>query len=244
VHIYWVNRYEIDPPEERKKAEVNLRGVQPKLARLLELDPSPFNIPRPPERRLVGNCRDFSLLTISILKGRGIPARARCGFGAYFMPDHYEDHWVVEYLDARQGRWIMVDTQLDALQRRVLHVGFDTLDMPPSQFITGGQAWLMCRRQGFDPDQFGISEWHGWDFIRGDLLRDVLALNNVELLPWDFWAALATPVAQLSEAELARLDTLAELTANPAGPNDFTQANFESLSSMYEVWPEAHFAQP
>ena len=69
----------------------------------------------------------------------------------------------------------------------------------------------------------------------------MLALNNVEVLPWDDWAALATPVAQLSEAELARLDTLAGLTANPAGPDDFTQANFASLSSMYEAWPEAHF---
>jgi hypothetical protein len=241
AHIYWVTRYQINPPEERKKAEVSLRAVQQKLARLLELDPAPLNLPRPPERRLIGNCRDFTLLTISILKGRGIPARARCGFGAYFFPNHYEDHWVVEYLDARQGRWIMVDTQLDALQRGVLHVDFNTLDMPPGQFITGGQAWLMCRRHGSDPDQFGIFEWHGWDFIRGDLLRDVLALNNVEVLPWDDWAALATPVAQLSEAELARLDTLAKLTANPAGPYDFTQTNFESLRSMYEAWPEAHF---
>ena len=243
VHVFWVTRYKINPTEERKNAEVNLRRAQQKLPRLLELDPAPLNRRRPPERWLIGNCRDFSLLMVSILKARGIPARARCGFGTYFVPNHYEDHWVVEYRDPAQGRWVMLDAQLDALQRRVLHIGFDTLDMPPGQFITGGQAWLMCRRQGCDPERFGIFEWHGWDFIRGDLLRDVLALNNVEVLPWDDWAALATPVAQLSANELARLDYLAGLTANPGGPDDFTQAGFEALREAYSDWPAAHFQQ-
>jgi len=248
VHVYWLSRYEIDPPQERRDAEVSLRTVQQKLPRLLELDPAPLSQRRPPERRLIGNCRDFSLLTISILKSRGIPARARCGFATYFMPDHFEDHWVVEYWDEDKGRWVMLDSQLDALQRGVLHVNFDTLDMPAGQFISGGQAWQMCREGRADPERFGIFQWKGWDFIRGDLMRDVLALNNVEVLPWDDWAALATPVSELPPDELARLDSLACLTANPVDPNgvlrdpgDFTQSAFESLRSAYEAWPEAHF---
>jgi len=241
VHVYWLSRYEIDPPQARRDAEVSLRKVQQKLPRLLELDPAPLSQRRPPERRLIGNCRDFSLLTISILKSRGIPARARCGFAAYFMADHFEDHWVVEYRDEDKGRWVMLDSQLDALQRGVLHVNFDTLDMPSGQFLTGGQAWLLCRERGADPERFGIFQWKGWDFIRGDLMRDMLALNNVEVLPWDDWAALATPVSELSPDELARLDHLARLTANPGGPTDFTQSSFEALRAAYEAWPEAHF---
>ncbi len=241
VHVFLASRYKINPSEERKNAEVSLRRVQDKLPRLLELDPALLGTRRPPERRLIGNCRDFSLVLISILKARGIPARARCGFGTYFIPGHFEDHWVVEYWNARLGRWIMLDAQLDALQRRVLHIDFDTLDMPPGKFITGGQAWMLCRAGQADPDSFGIFEWKGWDFIRGDLLRDVLALNNVEVLPWDNWPALATPVAELSKKEMDRLDYLARLTANPGGPNDFTQANFEALREAYDVWIEAHF---
>src|SRR5512136_1591868 len=63
VHVFWARAYKINPPEERKNAEVNLRTVQRKLARLLELDPAPLKVRRPPERRLIGNCRDFSVLT-------------------------------------------------------------------------------------------------------------------------------------------------------------------------------------
>jgi hypothetical protein len=44
-------------------------------------------------KRLVGNCRDFSTMLCAMLRHQGVPARARCGFGAYFLPNHYEDHW-------------------------------------------------------------------------------------------------------------------------------------------------------
>jgi hypothetical protein len=32
----------------------------------------------------VGVCRHFTLLHVAMLRTQGIPARARCGFGAYF----------------------------------------------------------------------------------------------------------------------------------------------------------------
>ena len=35
-----------------------------------------------PERRFVGNCRHFTVLLCAFLRARGVPARARCGFGA------------------------------------------------------------------------------------------------------------------------------------------------------------------
>ena len=41
----------------------------------------------------MGNCRDFSTMLCTVLRYQNTPARARCGFGAYFLPDHYEDHW-------------------------------------------------------------------------------------------------------------------------------------------------------
>ncbi len=115
VHIFWAERYGLSLPEERKQ-EVALRSVAEKLERLLELDSRPLDKARPLEMRLVGNCRDFSVLLASILRHHGTPARARCGFGAYFMPDHYEDHWVCEYWNGAKERWTLVDAQLDAFQ--------------------------------------------------------------------------------------------------------------------------------
>jgi hypothetical protein len=33
-------------------------------------------------------------LTVALLRAAGVPARARCGFGAYFRPGWLEDHWI------------------------------------------------------------------------------------------------------------------------------------------------------
>lgn len=214
IHIFWLDNYGLKLPPHRKD-EVNLRDFDKKFIKLFQLDPSPINIARPMDRRLVGNCRDFSNFMAAFLKAKGIPARARCGFGAYFEPGSFGDHWVTEYWSEAESRWIMVDAQLDDLQKEKLKVKFDTLDMPSYQFISGGKAWLLCRAGQADPEKFGILDMHGMDFIRGDLMRDFLALNNLEILPWDNYGLIAKHGSQLNENEIALLDHLAGLTLQP-----------------------------
>jgi hypothetical protein len=226
VHIFWAKGYGLELSEERQK-EVGLRPLRRKLARMLELDPAPLTQARPNERKLVSNCRDFSTMITGILMQQGVPARARCGFGTYFMPNHFEDHWVVEVWNAGAARWVMFDPQLDGMMLDVLKPPFDPLDMPPGAFVTGGQAWLMCRREGCDPDQFGIFDMHGWDFILGNLYRDLLALNKVEILPWDFWPGMGPSTAEYTPADWAARDRLAELTAD-------AEKNFEEIRAVYE----------
>jgi hypothetical protein len=178
----------------------------------------------------VGNCRDFSVMLTTILRHQGVPARARCGFGRYFLPDHYEDHWVAEYWNADEGRWILVDAQMDALQREALDLSFDPLDVPRDQFITGGRAWQMARAGEADPETFGIHDMHGLWFIRGNLARDVAALNKVELLPWDVWglAYVEGGDEALSAGDLAALDEMAGLSGGDV-------PNFERLREQYET---------
>jgi hypothetical protein len=223
IHIFWAERYGCPLSPERQE-EVQLRLMPRRLARMLELDPAPLTQVRPLERKLVGNCRDFSLMLASILRSQGVPARARCGFGAYFMPNHFEDHWVCEYWNADQQRWILVDAQLDPFQCEQMKVPFDPLDVPRDQFIVGGKAWQMCRSGQADPDQFGIFNLHGLDFVRGDFIRDVASLNKVELLPWDCWGIIETPNEALSAADLALLDHLADLTSADVPDFDAVQA--------------------
>lgn len=236
VHIFWAERYGLALPDERKE-EVQIRDVAAKLARLCELDGRPLAEPRPLDRKLVGNCRDFSVLLCTFLRHRGIPARARCGFGTYFLPGRYEDHWVVEYWEPGARRWVMVDAQLDALQCETLGIEFDPLDMLPGRFVSGGQAWQMCRAGTADPDLFGIFDMHGLWFVRGDLLRDFLALNKVEILPWDGgWGSFAE-----EEPDSALMDRVAALTL------DVDQA-FVDLRATYEAdgrfHPPASYSPP
>ena len=231
IHVFWTERYGFKAPPERM-AELQLRSMEKRLARTLELDPRPLTEPRAIEKKLLGNCRDHSLLLTSLLRHQGVPARARCGFGAYFMPDHFEDHWVVEYWNREQSRWIFVDAQLDELQCDVLKIDFDPLDVPRDQFIVGGNAWQMCRSGEQDPDKFGIFDMHGLGFVRGDFVRDVASLNKMELLPWDCWGVILNE--QIDDpADLAALDEVAALTAGDVPDFDAVRARYESDPRFY-----------
>lgn len=240
IHVFWAERYGVILTEDRR-AEVQIRAVRPKLARLLELDPRALNEPRPLEKRLVGNCRDFSLLLAAMLKVHGVPARARCGFGTYFMPGHYEDHWMTEYWQADGtapdgGRWVQVDAQLDDFQKEILGITFDSLDMPVGQFVLAGEAWQMCWQGKANPDDFGIFEYHGWDFIKGNVLRDLLSLNKIELLPWDDWGIVTAPVESFTQEQMDLIDQVAALCL---GGN----AAFEAVLEMYHNNPSFHVPQ-
>lgn len=208
LHIFWAERYGVSLSDERKQ-EVQTRSVVPKLARIRELDRRPLAEPRTLENKLVSNCRDFSTMLCAMLRYRGVPARARCGFGTYFLPNYYEDHWVCEYWKADENRWVLVDAQLDELQCKTLQISFDPLNVPRDQFIVAGKAWQMCRAGEADPDTFGIFEWHGLDFVRGNLIRDFLAQNKVEILPWDGGLGF---LVESVEPEPELMDRLAVLT--------------------------------
>jgi hypothetical protein len=191
--------------------ELEIRGTAPMLDRILALDARPLDEPRSPERRFVGNCRHFTVLLCAFLRARGLPARARCGFGAYFDRPRFEDHWVCEVWDERRGAWHLVDAQLDARQREFLRIAFDPLDVPRTEFVVAGDAWQRCRSGGEDWQRFGILDLRGLWFVRGNLVRDLAARAKRELLPWDGWGLMATR-ADSSTAELALLDRVAELT--------------------------------
>ncbi|MEW6569192.1 MAG: transglutaminase-like domain-containing protein [Chloroflexota bacterium] len=211
VHVHWAERLGLALSEARR-AEVNLRAVARQLERLRALDDSPLAMCRPPERRLVGNCRDFSVLLCAILRHQHVPARARCGFATYFRPGHFEDHWVCEVWDRKRERWRRVDAQLEDFQRQVLAIDFDPLDVPASQFLIAGEAWQQCRAGEADPDAFGIFDMHGLWFVQGNVVRDLLSLNKLELLPWDAWGHMAPPGKPPSAEELAFMDDIAALT--------------------------------
>jgi len=232
LHIFWAESLDVTLTEERKQ-EVNLRAVSRQLARLQELSAAPLAEPRPPENKLVGNCRDFAVLLCAFLRHQGVPARARCGFGGYFTPGQYEDHWVCEVWDAGERRWRLVDAQLDAFQREVLGISFDPLDVPRDQFLSGARAWHLCRTGQADPERFGIFDMHGLWFVRGDLVRDFLAHNKVEILPWDSWNDTMSMKNDLSGEEMAWFDTLAALILGGDGV-------FPRLRRLYQSDPRLH----
>jgi len=191
---------------------VHIRPVPRLLERVLAVSAEPLTTPRPPERRVAANCRHFSALLVAALRARGVPARARCGFGGYFTPGFYEDHWVCEYWTG--DRWCLVDGQIDDTQLAMFPIDFDVTDVPRDRFLVAGDAWQRYRRGEAPETVFGLSvvkESGAW-WIAGNLMRDAAALGKVELLPWDAWGAMPLPDTPV-DGELAELfDQLAAAT--------------------------------
>lgn len=215
IHPFHAQRYGLTLPEDAERQLQN-RSARQMLDEASALDPRPLAEERPPEKRTWGNCRHFTTLLTALLRERGIPARSRCGFGAYFpTPGKKEDHWVTELWDEAHGRWRLADAQIDAVQREQMGITIDTLDLGREDFWVAGQAWKRCRSGEEKPEDFGILDMWGLWFVRDNLLRDLAALCKVELLPWDAWGQMATPVDDLDEAQLAVCDEVAELTTAP-----------------------------
>jgi hypothetical protein len=153
-------------------------------------------------------------MLVTMLRAKAVPARSRCGFAAYFNAPNFEDHWVCEYWDARTRRWRLADPQIDEVWRRRLDIRFDTLDLPRAQFLTAAEAWGRCRSGEADERRFGISfaGLRGLWFVAGSLVRDIAALNKMEMAPWDVWGAQPAPQ---EEFDPAYFDALATLTRDP-----------------------------
>jgi len=156
--------------------------------------------------------RSLCGLAVAVLRSHAIPSRARCGFSTYFEPGRAIDHWIVEYRN--RGRWISADFQIDSVQASVLQLDFDALDQPPGKFLRAGQAWQACRRGQLDPACCGILEEGGYWFIAQNLMRDLAALNKMEVLPWDVWGMMPKPDDPMPSELLDQFDQIAELTAD------------------------------
>lgn len=226
LHEHMANGYGVTLTPERR-AEVHTRGLRIMLATARQLSAMPLHEPRPPECRWTGNCRHFSLVAVAMLRNAGIPARARCGFGMYFEAGRGVDHWVAEYWDATQDRWVLADAQIDETQKSWFRPDFDVLDVPRNRFLVAGEAWRLCRAGQADPNTFGIMQIGGLDFIAGNIIRDIAALNGFEMLPWDAWGAMPRPDEDWAD-RLPFFDHLAAVTIDP-------DANFDELRHIYDT---------
>jgi hypothetical protein len=208
---------------EQQRDDANIRPIELMLKRIHELDDRPLTIARDAAHRMPTVCRHFTLMLTAILREHGIPARSRCGFGAYFNAGKFEDHWVCEYWNAKESRWILVDAQMDAIQRKAFNLKFDPLDVPRDAFIIAGDAWQQCRAGRADPSKFGLSHINmaGLWFIAGNVVRDFAALNRMEGLPWDVWGMMEMGDDALTAERKGLLDKVATLTM--AGDEEFPE---------------------
>jgi hypothetical protein len=196
--------------------EIDTRYADTMLDRLEELRPGLVE-ERLPRERIVGCCRDFTLLFLSLARAAGIPCRSRTGYATYFPAGYAVDHAVAEVWAGE--RWVLVDAELgDEHADANDGVRIDPLDVPRDRFLTGGVAWTRCRAGADDPARFvvdpglEIPETRGWAQLQYSVVHDLASLNKVEMLLWDGWGlAGRAPGGD----DLALLDRIAALTSQP-----------------------------
>ena len=250
IHDLWIEQYGA-PLDWSQSYDTKIAYMEDLLDKAVQLDSRSLSLPRAPEKRVVCCCREFATLFCAILRYKGVPARSRCGFGLYFAPGYCEDHWMCEYWDRRQERWVQVDPQIDPFQQSTLKVEFSPLDMPAGNFMVAGEAWKKCRsgeidplRCGIscDPKEFGLESLCGLWFVRGQLLRDFASLNKVETNPllvrlgkglsWRPWRLVGADDGELSSDDYRLLDTIAEYSMDPDRYFDEIRALYESTKDL------------
>lgn len=178
-----------------------LRTVEEKLGWLKSHGYRHVGDPHPVEERMVGICRDFSVLATCLFRQAGIPARARCGFSAYFEAGKFIDHWVVEWWNPDRSAWQLTDAQLDGPQLDKLGHPVDALDVPRDRFLTAPLAWQAARTGRADPMKFGILQWWGYDFLAWNLMLDANSMLGDPFQPWDRWGTYSSRPSEVWQPE-------------------------------------------
>ncbi len=200
-------------------------------AELFRLDERGFTRLRSVENKLVVTCRFVSVLMSSILKVKGIPCRSRAGFFKYW-PNATEtcDHWINEYWDEHQQRWIAFDA--DGFYPFEEKLGFSQYDIPHDRFAWAPEVWLKIRKGEVDGDYYNYADRLGTKGLSAavrQLFYDFHSLMNNEIsyncLP--SYVYNTKRFLKLSETDMKDLDDLASLMCHP-------DENFDLLKDLWE----------
>jgi hypothetical protein len=216
-------------------AEIDNRWVSAILSVDQRRNGTALAVPREPVDRVVGCCRDFTLLFVSALRHRGIPARSRLGFADYFAEGFHHDHVVAEYWNG--DRWVLIDAEMDPAK-----FSFDVADLPPGRFRSAAEVWLGYRSGELDGNLFGANpDPHaplpllgGW-FIRTYVHYQLAHLNGDELLLWDIWGDMAPT---LDGADLDLTDRVAQLLV---AADNGDEAAAKEADELYRTTPALTF---
>ncbi len=205
--------------------------AQSMIAELLRKNPD-YNIKREAKDKINITCRGQAILLASILKAKGIPARARSGFAPYIKYDGISyDHWITEYYDESENIWKLVDADEHCPDHEM---GFDLNNIPYDRFIFGANAYLGLREKSIQEDSILYSSdpvTLGMKAALRALFYDFHALMNNEIIFLHIPKYIREKDFNLSEEEYRELDYLAKLMLNP-------NKNFNELKEIWKNIPK------
>lgn len=206
------------------------------FAEIFRRDKKGFYIGRPVEKRLIISCRYVSVLTSAILKANNIPCRSRAGWARYLERDKNLDHWVNEYWNEQESRWVMFDMD-DLYDEDWMKDEFfkennickEYLDFGKGQFYTAAEMWKLYKS---DPKILETLKYGSKVSRPEEILKYVFL---------DFWAvmneeynykyrpvAFSQKVEDLSASQLKEIDNLVKLMSD-------IDKNFDKLQKLFHT---------
>mgnify|MGYP003291822552 CR=1 FL=1 len=197
------------------------------LAELLRRDNN-YGYNRKVEDKIHVTCRGEAILLASILKAKGIAARVRSGFGFYVssFEGGAGDHWITEYYNKKEKRWILVDPDFHDFDS---DTEVDSNDIKEHEFLTAARAYLGIRNKiipekeiyyASTPYEYGLKA-----AVRA-LYYDFNSLMNNEIFFLHLPEYAIKNDLKLNKKELKELDFIANLMLKP-------NENFDELKKIW-----------
>jgi len=196
------------------------------LAELYRKNPEGFNLKKKETDKLVLTCRFTAIMMASIIKSKGTACRVRSGFAPYFGDKKSWDHWINQYWDKKQKRWITID--VDASWHTL---NFNPYDMPNNAFDFAADAWLKVRTNEINDHYFNnAGGFSGIYPLAWELIYDFHCLMNSEIIYIQGPGFLSPENIKnpINKPHLEKLDNLAKLMQNP-------DENFDELKMTWET---------
>lgn len=197
-------------------------------AELFRLDGRGFVPDRKTENKIVVTCRYVSVLMSAILKAKNIPCRSRAGFAPYFQPGKSMDHWINQYWNAKEARWVTIDAD-GFYDENGMDLG--QYDIADGKFDHAARAWLDVRSGSADEMRFIYADGLGTCSLKAvirALFYDFHALMNDEISYQFQPCYIDNKFERLTEQDFKELDELAGLMLEP-------DKNFEELERIWET---------
>jgi len=194
------------------------------LAELYRRNSKGFIDDRDENDKLILTCRFVSILMASILKSKGIPCRVRAGHAPYFEKGKSWDHWINQYWDGKEKRWISIDVD----GSWSLNEDIDPYDIPEGKFDFPAKVWLDIRSGKADEKKY----WNalpdkGLIVVAWSLFYDFHCLMNSEIIyPHLPEMTIYKNFPNQTEKELKEIDDLAKLMLDPD----------KNLDKLEKVW--------
>jgi len=170
IHPYAdLPKYREQIPKERWNEMFRYPSVKSILKGLVSYDSSGLTKERQLEDRLILACWHNSILLVSILKSRGIPARVRYGHATYIAPGYHISHVISEVWNDNEKRWMLVDPSMDMV------------DFSRDKFDFSNEAWLQLQKGEIDPNLYGIPrKYFGMGSIVAKVCGDLASILGTE----------------------------------------------------------------